>query len=151
MRKRTLGFAALLALSCPLLADDYKAGELSIKDPWSRELPVDIQGAAAYFVIQNHGSEPDRLLSVSTPRAQQAHLHYQSNDGTSGAMKMLNAVDIAAHGEVTFKPGGNHVMLTGVEKPLKAGEHFPMTLQFEKAGPLEVQVDVKQADAMTAH
>ncbi len=149
MSIRTLGLATLLAL--PAVAHDYKAGELSIDHPWSRELPVDLPGAAAYFTLHNHGSQPDRLLSVSTPRAHKADLHFQAAGSSPADMKHMGAVEIPAHGEVTFSPGANHVMLSGVEPPLKAGEHFPMTLQFEKAGKVEVEVEVKNADALTAH
>ncbi len=151
MSIRTLGLATLLALALPAVAHDYKAGELSIDHPWSRELPVDLPGAAAYFTLHNHGSQPDRLLSVSTPRAHKADLHFQAAGSSPADMKHMGAVEIPAHGEVTFSPGANHVMLSGVEPPLKAGEHFPMTLQFEKAGKVEVEVEVKNADALTAH
>ncbi|MNS89343.1 hypothetical protein D3C72_1233530 [compost metagenome] len=60
-------------------------------------------------------------------------------------------MDIPAHTEVTFQPGANHVMLSGMEQPLKAGEQFPLTLEFEKAGTIEVLVTVLPADAQASH
>ncbi|MOA34177.1 hypothetical protein D3C78_1555350 [compost metagenome] len=61
-------------------------------------------------------------------------------------MQQIPAVEIPANSAVVFQPGGNHVMLFGLGKPLTAGEIFPLTLEFEKAGKVEVQVEVKTAD-----
>ena len=149
MIARILGFAALLACTAPSFADEYKAGDLLIEHPWSRELPVDLPGGAAYFTVHNQGSQADRLVGVSSPRAQKSELHVQAPK--DGMMNMQHApvMDIPADSQVIFQPGANHVMLTGMDKPLKAGEQFPLTLEFEKAGKVEVQVEVKPAEAMT--
>ncbi|WP_309304249.1 copper chaperone PCu(A)C [Pseudomonas sp. LS1212] len=66
-------------------------------------------------------------------------------------MQQAPAMEIPAHGEVRFQPGGNHVMLSGQDKPLKAGEQFPLTLEFEKAGKVEVQIKVESADTQIGH
>lgn len=152
---RILALSALLACSLPSFAHDYQVGELLITAPWSRELPVELPGGSAYFTVENRGDQTDRLLAVSSPRAQHARLHAQA--GTDGMMTMqeMTVIDIPAHSAVTFQPGATHVMLSGMEHPLKAGDHFPMTLQFEKAGTIEVVVNVAPAEAQasphTAH
>lgn len=146
---RILSLSALLAFSLPSFAHEYKVGELLVEHPWSRELPVDIPGGAAYFTVHNQGGQTDRLVGVSSPRAQKCDLHSQASSNGMMDMQHTSSVDIPAHGEVTFQPGGNHVMLSGLDKPLKAGEQFPLTLEFEKAGKVEVQVNVKTADTQT--
>ncbi|MGH8383410.1 copper chaperone PCu(A)C [Pseudomonas sp.] len=148
---RILSLAALIACAQSSVAHEYKVGELLIEHPWSRELPVDIPGGAAYFTIHNHESQADRLVGVSSPRAQKCELHLQAPSNGMMDMQQTASVDIPAHGEVTFQPGGNHVMLSGMDKPLKAGEQFPLTLEFEKAGKIEVQVKVETADTQTSH
>lgn len=144
---RTLSLAALLACALPSFAHEYKAGDLTIGHPWSRELPPNAPAGAAYFTLHNQGTQADRLLGASTPRAQKSELHTHVHQNGLMKMQQIPAVDIPAHGEVTFQPGGNHVMLFGLDKPLKAGEQFPLTLQFEKAGKVEVQVKVESADS----
>lgn len=143
---RTLSLAALLACALPSFAHDYKAGDLTIDHPWSRELPPNAPAGAAYFTLKNQGTAADRLLGVSTPRAQKSELHTHVHQNGLMKMQRVPAVEIPAKGEVAFQPGGNHVMLFGLKQPLKAGEQFPLTLEFEKAGKVEVQVKVEGAD-----
>lgn len=143
---RTLSLAALLACAAPSFAHDYKVGELTIDHPWSRELPPNAPAAAAYFTLYNHG-ETDRLIGTSTPRAQKSELHTHQHENGLMRMVQIPAVEVPANGQVSFQPGGNHVMLFGLDKPLKAGEAFPLTLEFEKAGKVEVQVQVESADS----
>lgn len=143
---RKLSLAALLACAAvPALAHDYQAGNLQIRHPWSRELPPNAPAGAAYFTIENHGAA-DRLVGASTPRAGKSELHTHVHQ--DGVMKMTQvpAVELPMHGSTSFVPGGNHVMLFDLKKPLKAGEKFPLTLQFEKAGKVEVEVQVEDAD-----
>ncbi|SDS18503.1 copper chaperone PCu(A)C [Pseudomonas oryzae] len=142
---RTLSLAALFAVALPGFAHDYQVGELTIDHPWSRELPPNAPAGAAYFTLKNAGAA-DRLLGASTPRAQKSELHTHVHQDGLMKMQRISAVDVPAQGEVTFQPGGNHVMLFGLDKPLKAGDEFPLTLEFEKAGKVEVQVQVESAD-----
>ncbi|MCW2293142.1 copper(I)-binding protein [Pseudomonas sp. BIGb0408] len=142
---------SLLALSFLSLAQvahahEFQAGDIEIIHPWSRELPPVAPTAAAYFVLKNQGSDADRLLTVSTSVARKAELHEHVH--ADGAMKMqqVMSIEIPAGGEVKFEPMGYHVMLINVKQQAKAGDHFPLTLTFEKAGAVEVDV-VVQKDA----
>jgi periplasmic copper chaperone A len=100
------------------------------------------KAAAAYVTVMNHGGEPDRLLSVSTPAAEAAELHQSVEE--NGVMKMpsLESAELPAMGTLEMKPGGVHVMLMGLKAPLKEGESIVITLTFEKAGKLDVTVPV---------
>src|SRR5690606_1023989 len=126
------------------------AGELHIEHPWSREMPSVAPTAAAYFVVHNKGTEADRLLSVSSPAAGKAELHEHIHADGLMKMQQVQTVAIPAGGEVKFAPMGYHVMLFNLKQQAKDGERFPLTLTFEKAGSVEVEVAV-QREAPTSH
>jgi copper(I)-binding protein len=100
-------------------------------------------GSAAYLTIHNAGPGADRLLSISTPAAAGASLH--STSMTGGIMRMRSAgpQTIAANQKLQMKPGGIHVMLTGLKAPLKAGQRLPLTLKFERAGLVRTSVPIQ--------
>ena len=151
MNIRMIGLSALMLCAVPALAQEYRTGDLLIEQPWSRELPAGLPGGAAYFTVHNTGSPADQLVGASSPRAQRSMIHAQSSSDGLMPMQHAQALAIPAHGEVTFQPGANHVMLSGMEQPLKAGEQFPLTLEFEKAGKVEVLVSVQPADTQASH
>ncbi len=136
--------STLLALVCSAsFAHDYTAGELHIAHPWARALPPNAPTGAVYFVIHNTGQTEDRLIGAATPRAAEAGLHTNVQLGEVIKMQHLDSIGIPAGAEVKFAPGGNHLMLFGLKQPLVAGERFPLTLQFEKAGKVEVEVAIE--------
>lgn len=142
--------ATLLTSFCTLaMAHDFIVGALQIDHPWSRALPPNAPVGAAYMVVLNSSAEPDALVSASTPIASKAELHTHVMSGEVMKMQQVESVTIPAGGEARFAPGGNHVMLFGLKKPLVAGESFPLTLVFEKAGAVDVEVNIQQ-DAPTA-
>ncbi|WP_068828537.1 copper chaperone PCu(A)C [Pseudomonas sp. BMS12] len=138
-------------LASPLLAQahEYDAGKIHIDHPWSREMPPSAPNAAAYFVLHNKGNSADRLTSASTPVAEKAELHQHIHQDGLMKMQQVQTVDVPAGGEVQFAPMGYHVMLFGLKQQLKDGERFPLTLHFDKAGDVQVEVAV-QKDAPAA-
>ena len=136
--------AALLATSLLANAHEYNIGELHIDHPWSREMPAVAPNAAAYFVIQNKGKEDDRLLSVETPLTTKAEIHEHVHVNGTMRMQQVQTVLIPAGGEVKFAPMGYHIMLFNLQQQGKEGEVFPLTLNFEKAGQLQVEVKVQK-------
>ena len=150
MKLRTLLLLAGL-LSTPLLAQahEYKAGKIEIDHPWSREMPPSAPNAAAFFVLHNQSDTADRLVSASSPQAQKTEIHEHVHKDGLMKMQQVQGVDVPAGGEVKFVPMGYHVMLFGVKQQLKEGERFPLTLRFEKAGEVQVEVAV-QKDAPAA-
>lgn len=152
MRKTLLAFAALLSFSAPLLAHEYKAGDLEIDHPWSLLVPPVSANGAAYFVVHNHGKSADRLVGADTERAASAEVHEHVMKDGMMKMQKVEGVDIPAGGTLTFAPGHYHLMLFGLKKPLADGERFPVTLHFQKAGDVKVEVEVqKQAPGAAEH
>lgn len=158
MFKRALA-TALLLCSGALAAQDHhhhpghaaagNVNALTVEQAWARALPPNAPAAAVYLSVNNPGAA-DRLLSVSTPMAARAELHTVRKDGELLKMVEEKSVEVPANGALAFVPGGRHVMLMGLQKPLIAGEHFQLTLEFEAAGPREVRVDIRE-NAPDAH
>jgi hypothetical protein len=139
-------------LAAPLLAQahDYSAGQIHIDHPWSRAMPPSAPNAAAFFVLHNRGAA-DRLVAVSTPVAQKAELHEHVHQDGLMKMQQVQGVEVPAGGEVKFAPMGYHVMLFGVSKQAADGERFPLTLRFEKAGKVQVEVAVQKDAPESKH
>ncbi|MFJ7314162.1 copper chaperone PCu(A)C [Pseudomonas sp. NPDC098747] len=146
MLNKFIVIAALLAPACFAHAHEYKAGELEIAHPWSQELPPNAPTVAAYFVIHNTGKTADRLLSVDSPIAPEAQLHEHVMQGDLMKMQQVPSVDIPAGGNVTFAPMAYHVMLLNPtdRSLLSDGKRFPLTMHFEKAGDVTVEVAVQK-------
>lgn len=97
--------------------------------------------------MQTKTGQPDRLISASTPDAETVEIHDHIRDGDVMRMRRIDGVDIPAEGSAVLQPGGKHLMLIGLKIPLFEETVFPMTLVFEKAGPVEIEVIVEAAGA----
>lgn len=137
--------AALLCGSpAPASAEDASA--LHVTGAWARPSIGNLDRSAAYFEIMNHGTSPDRLLAVKTDVSARAELHTTIMENDVARMRALDdGVEVPSGGGVKFEPAGNHVMLLGLKRPLKEGSSFPMTLVFEKAGEVKVDVPVRKS------
>ncbi|WP_248738477.1 copper chaperone PCu(A)C [Pseudomonas kribbensis] len=146
MLNKFIVIAALLLPACFAHAHEYKAGELEIAHPWSQELPPNAPTVAAYFIIHNGGKTADRLLSVDSPIAPKAELHEHVMQGDLMKMQQVPNVAIPAGGNVTFAPMAYHVMLMNPtdRSLLTDGKRFPLTMHFEKAGDVTVEVAVQK-------
>ncbi len=128
-------------------ADSYQVGDLVVEAPWSRASPGGAGGA--FMVIHNAGRQSDRLISAASDMAARVEVHLTVMQ--DGVMRMRHAedgVEVPAGGMAELKPGGFHVMLMGLTHPLEEGSSFPVTLVFEKAGEVTVDVQVRAAGAM---
>jgi copper(I)-binding protein len=127
------------------------AGELAVTGAWARAPLGAAKSGAIYLTVENRGAAADRLIAAETPAASRAALHTHIMD--EGVMKMRpveGGIEILAGGSTVLAPGGLHVMLMGLAAPLEEGARFPLTLTFEQAGPVTVEVLVRPATAMDA-
>lgn len=115
---------------------------IMIDQPWAPHTGKRTMSAAVYFKIHNNGHHADALVGVETDLAEVAMLHRSYED--DGIMKMdhVEALEIKAGGDAALEPGSYHIMLMRLVKPLKRGEVFPLTLEFEKAGKVQVIVEI---------
>ena len=121
---------------------------IAVSSPWSRETAAGQDAGGAFMTITNTGTAPDRLTGGSTKVAGQVQIH--TVDMAGGVMRMRQLADgleIPAGGSVTLKPGSFHVMLMQLQQPLKQGETVPLTLTFDKAGPVDVALTVQPVGA----
>ena len=102
--------------------------------------------------VQNHGQQDDQLLSASTGIARATEMHEMKVENDMMRMRQVSAIDIPAGASVDMNKGsgsGYHLMVLGVSRPLKAGEHFTLTLNFRHAGRQDVQVQVQDVAGRT--
>jgi copper(I)-binding protein len=139
MRRRTL-LALLALMSRPTWAGD--PASVTASNAWAPPSLAGAHNGVAYLTLANAGAVPDRLLSASTPVAKRAELHRsEMRDGVM-TMRPEGALALAPGERVTLAPGGLHLMLLGLERPLAAGERFPITLAFEHRPPLTIDCTV---------
>jgi periplasmic copper chaperone A len=150
MSIKFLAFAAGLVVASAALA---QTGQLEVTNAWARATPGKAENGAAYMTIVS--PTPDRLVSVSSPVAKKAQLHTMTMKGMVMEMRPVAGIDIPAGQPVGLKPSGEHIMLLGLNQPLREGQSFPLTLNFEKAGSRAVTVTVEKPGAAgpgpTAH
>lgn len=142
--KSVLLAAAMALAVTSASAHEYKAGSLEIKHPWSRATPKGATVAGGYMKIVNTGTAPDRLIGGSTEAAPKFEIHEMSMQG--GVMKMRQlpkGVEIKPGETVELKPGGYHLMFVGIAAPFEQGKRVKGTLEFEKAGKIEVEYAVE--------
>jgi copper(I)-binding protein len=139
---RYLALAAGFVIAGTAMA---QPAQLEVNNAWARATAGKADTGVAYVAIQSPTA--DRLVSLSTPVAKKAELHTMSMQGMVMKMRPLSGLDIPAGQPVTLKPGGEHIMLMGLSQPLRAGQTFPLTLDFEKAGSRTVTVTVEKAGA----
>ncbi|MGE0257941.1 MAG: copper chaperone PCu(A)C [Alphaproteobacteria bacterium] len=144
MPRPLLGFAvAVLCLySAAAVA---QTGGVEIKDAWARATPGSAENGAAYVTLLSPSG--DRLTGVSSSAAKVSQLHEMANEGGVMKMRELSAIDLPPGQPVTLKPGGAHIMMMGLDHPLRPGESIQLSLRFEKAGTREVTAAVGKVGA----
>lgn len=145
-----LASSALIAsiFATPVVAHEYAQGEVDIDHPWSRPTPPGAPMGVGYLVIRNHGDSDITLVGASTPRADDVSIHEtRMKDGVMRMQPLESGLNIAAGETVELKPHSYHLMLEELAEPLKEGERVPLTLEFEGAESIEVELNVQSLDA----
>ena len=125
-----------------------QAGDLTISAPWTRATPPAAKVAGGYLTVKNNGKSSDKLLGGSFAGGSRIEVYEMSM--TDGVMKMrpLNdGLEIKPGATVKLEPGGYHLMLMDLKKPLAKGDKLKAQLQFEKAGKVDVELDVNAVGA----
>jgi periplasmic copper chaperone A len=141
--------AFFLAIVCSLaagdaIAEDYNIGTLQIDNPWTRATPKGSSVAGAYMKITNKGSAPDRLVGGSAAVAGRFEVHSMVMEhGVAKMRPVEGGLEIKPGETVELKPGSLHVMLMGLKQPLEKGQKVKGTLEFEKAGKVDIEYAVE--------
>lgn len=137
----SIGCAAAISAA----AHESKAGAVTIEHAYATPTLAGTSTGAAYIAtLENTGDQPDRLVRASTPVAARVELHTMTVDA-QGVMRMREADGVLApHTPIKMRPGmGMHLMLIDMKRPLKEGDTFPMTMEFERGGKVDVKVVVQ--------
>lgn len=145
--RATLALAALafLCTVAPTHAAEPAPHAVTVSAAWARATPPGTAVAAVYLTLSG-GPQADRLVGAATPRAAMTQIHVVSEVDGMARMRPVEGVDVPAHTSVALAPQGTHLMLMNLPQPLVAGERFPLTLQFEQAGRIDVSVEVRAPD-----
>jgi hypothetical protein len=129
-------------------ARDYRAGTLEIVSPWARATAPTAPTGGGYLTIKNTGTSADRLVSARSPAAGLVQVHEMKMDGNVMRMREVEGgLEIPAGGSVTLSPSGFHLMLMQLKHPLQEGTTVPLTLVFQKAGSVDVELAVQAMGA----
>jgi copper(I)-binding protein len=124
-------------------AADYDVGSIHITTPWARATAKSASVGAAYLTIANNGKTSDRVSCVSSDVSTQCQIH--TMEMVNGVMKMRpvdEGLEIMPGQTIMLKPGGIHVMLSGLKHPLEPGRIAEVTLQFEQAGAVDIEFPI---------
>lgn len=143
-RRSTLAFALAALLPATVFAHDYKLGSLEISHPWTRATPPTAKSGGGFVTITNKGTTPDRLIAARSPVSLKVEVHEMKMDGSVMRMREVEkGLEIPPGATVTLKPGGYHIMFMELKAPLTKDGKVPVTLVFEKAGSIDVELAVE--------
>lgn len=132
-----------------------RAAAITIEGAWARAAARDAGGragtSAIYLVVRNRSPQEDYLLGARSDAASAVEVHRSFMDQGMVRMEPAGRVTVPARGSLTLEPGGLHIMLIGLRRDLVEGSQVTLTLQFERAGPVTVQVPVRAAGTMPAN
>ncbi len=154
MKQHLATICLSLGLSIGAMAGDAgmaKVGDVMIHDGWARASIGSAPNSAAYMTLMTHGDAADKLVGVKTPIAETAELHNHVMEGDIARMREVEAIEVKPGEMATLEPGGFHVMLIGLKGPLKAGEVLPLTLTFEQAGEVTLEVPIMDLKSGMKH
>tara|TARA_B100000609_G_scaffold71771_1_gene57050 strand:- start:306 stop:776 length:471 start_codon:yes stop_codon:yes gene_type:complete len=129
-----------------VLCSSLSAGQIMISDAYARSSGPLAKAGAAYMRIMNHSNESDRLLGVKSDIAIKTELHTHEKDD-NGVMKMVRideGIKIGAMKEHSLIRGGQHIMFMGLKGHFETGKIIPLTLLFEKAGKVDIEIIIDQ-------
>jgi periplasmic copper chaperone A len=131
-------------------ADMAEVGDITIQQSWVRASLGNAPNSAAYMTLETVGAAPDRLIGGSTPVAERVELHTHAMEGGVAKIRPVDGIEVAPGAPTVLEPGGRHVMLSGLTRKLEAGTNVPLTLVFEHAGEVTLDVPVEGVMAGTA-
>ena len=122
-------------------------GGLQVVNAWIRERPPGATNSAAYVTIVNNADTSNALIAVTSAAAEKVELH--THEINRGVMKMrrVPAIAIPGNGSVKLQSGGDHMMLLGLKRSLKSGEHVMLTLKFRDREQITLKFMVMKSSA----
>jgi len=136
-----LGLILLLCAALPAWA------QVSVEQPWSRATPPGARIGVGFMQLRNSGAAAERIVGASSPLAGRVEMHVTTREGDVMKMRQVESFEIPAGGTFELKPGGAHLMLMDLKRPLAEGARVPLTLRLENGGVLNVELTVQKMGA----
>jgi len=131
----------LLILSQNLFAS---ADDVLIIDPYVRSVPPGQTVSAAFLQLENKSAETRSVINASSPVSKVVELHSHVHENGMMKMRRVDSIEIPAHGKTVLKPGGLHIMLIGLHKPLKLDQKVSITLEFKNGSRQTIEAPVRK-------
>ncbi|MGO7037094.1 DUF1775 domain-containing protein [Rhizobium acaciae] len=126
--------------------ETVKAGDLEISGGFAKAMLPGQPVGGGFFTVKNNGQTDDRLLSVSSPAAGEVQIHEMvTKDNVMRMRQLKDGIAIGAGEMVKLEPGNLHLMFQKVKTPFKQGDTVPVTLTFEKAGKVDLVLQILSA------
>lgn len=142
----------IAVLAAGMLVQTAWAANISVTDAWARVTMPGQAVGGAYMQIQSDADA--RLVGVSSPVSARVEMHEMKMDGDVMRMREMKAIDLPKGRTVSLEPGGYHIMLMKLKKPIAAGEIVPLTLVVESGGKqqtVEVKAEARARDGGMQH
>lgn len=150
-RRAVLLAVALILPIASAAAQERSPEAIVVERPWTRAVGATAPTAAGYMSVTNHSSTPDRLVSARSPMARSVEIHDSSvADGVMRMRPLPDGVALPPGATLRLAPGGPHLMLIGPTGGFARGGRVPVTLSFEGAGDVTVELEVAAAGARDA-
>ena len=124
-----------------------QSSTIKVDKPWARATPAGASVGGGYVTLRNTGAAADRLVGASSPVSARTEMHEMTFVDNIMKMREVKGIEVPAKGSVELKPGSYHLMFVELKAPLKQGEKVPVTLKFEKAGEVKVELAVEAMGA----
>jgi copper(I)-binding protein len=142
---RKIAYLSTLLLAASMTAIAAGPATIEVEHPWARESPPSVPNGAAYMTLVNQGRQPDQLLGVTGDVADKIELHAHLEEGGMMKMRQVDKIEVNPGEPTVLQPGGLHLMLIGLKKPLVAGQKFTLQLNFANAGKVPAEVAVSHS------
>jgi copper(I)-binding protein len=121
----------------------WTLGDITVEQAWARVVPGGARTGAVYLTIHRKSASDDLLLAVDSPAAKTTAVHESRTvDGIASMVPLPLGVPMPSHSEVVMRPGGLHIMLTGLSDDMKPGSTLPVRMVFQEAGSLDLEVPI---------
>lgn len=127
------------------------AASLEVVNPAVRAMPPGAPASGAYVTLMNHSEQERFLVDVESSAADTVEIHVSEMQGDTMVMNRVQQIAVPAHGQATLKPGGYHIMMIGLAKPLKAGDQVAFTLVMKNGERIPMQAPVLAPEDMAKY
>ena len=153
MPSKVVWLLTMLLISAPLSAAHHggarqegmagQASSIEVAHPWARATPPGAGAGGGFVTLTNHGDGDDMLLGATSPITERVEIHIMEMDGDVMRMVPLpGGIELPAGESVTLAPGGLHLMLMELGSPIVEGAPAPVTLEFQHAEPMKIELQV---------